>query len=97
VRQLKLKHIDPDAANDQPSLFELDVDGELCKAANLRRQLASEVNDNDPQRSAATKRRLWRKFGEVIAQLTDIADAAVAAGLRLGGKPGKALREAYET
>jgi type I restriction-modification system DNA methylase subunit len=96
VRQLKLKHIDPDAATEQPSLFELDVDGELRKAANLRRQLASEVNDNDPQRSAATKRRLWRKFGEVTAQLTDIADAVVAAGLRLGGKPGKALREAYQ-
>lgn len=96
VRQLKLKHINPDAATDQPSLFELDVDGELRKAANLRRQLASEVNDNDPQRSAATKRRLWRRFGEVTAQLTEIADAVVAAGLRLGGKPGRALREAYE-
>ncbi len=96
VRQLKLKHIDPDSATGQPSLFEVDVDGELRKAANLRRQLANEVNDDDPQRSAATKRRLWRKFGDVTAQLTDIADAVIAAGLRLGGKPGKALREAYE-
>jgi methylase of polypeptide subunit release factors len=96
VRQLKLMHIDPDAASLQPSLFELDVDGELRRAANLRRQLANEVNDNDPQRSAATKRRLWRKFNETTHQLNDVADAVVAAGLRLGGKPGKALREAYE-
>jgi methylase of polypeptide subunit release factors len=96
VRQLKLKHIKPDDAKPQLSLLELDVDAELRKAATLRRQLASPVDDNDPQRSAATKRRLWRKFGELTAQLTDIADAIVAAGLRLGGKPGKALREAYE-
>jgi hypothetical protein len=30
------------------------------------------------------------------AQLRDIADGIVAAGLRLGGKPGRALTEAYE-
>ncbi|MPZ83331.1 MAG: SAM-dependent DNA methyltransferase [Actinophytocola sp.] len=95
VRQLKLKHIDPDSATGQLSVFELDVDGVLAQATRLRQQLANEVNDDDPQRSAATKRRLWRKFNEVTAQLTDVADAVVAAGLRLGGKPGKALREAY--
>jgi hypothetical protein len=74
----------------------LDVSGVLTKAANLRRRLATEVNDDDPQRSATTKRRQWREYQEFTAQLSDLADAVVAAGLRLGGKPGKALTEAYE-
>ncbi|MGH3786681.1 MAG: Eco57I restriction-modification methylase domain-containing protein, partial [Pseudonocardiaceae bacterium] len=96
ARQLKLKHINPDLATGQPSLFELDVDGVLAQAARLRRQLATEVDDKDPQRSATTKRRQWRAYQELTKQLTDVADGVVAAGLRLGGKPGKALREAYE-
>lgn len=96
ARQIKLKHIHPDAAPHQPSLLELDVDTVLGQAARLRRQLATEVDDRDPQRSATTKRRQWRDYQQLIAQLTDIADAVVAAGLRHGGKPGKALREAYE-
>ncbi|MEV1107799.1 DNA methyltransferase [Micromonospora sp. NPDC049751] len=96
VRQLKHKHINPDTAPHQPSLLDLDVDGVLRQAARLRQKLATEVDDSDPQRSASTKRRQWRDYQQLIAQLTDIADAVVAAGLRLGGKPGKALREAYE-
>jgi hypothetical protein len=97
ARQLKLKHINPDAAPHQPSLLELDVDGVLRQAARLRQKLATEVDDSDPQRSATTKRRQWRDYQQLTAQLTDISDAVVAAGLRLGGKPGKALREAYES
>lgn len=96
VRQLKLKHIYPDMATNQPTLFELDVDGVLDKAARLRHQLANEVDDRDPQRSAATKRRLWRNYYELTGDLSKVADGIVAAGLRFGGKPGKALREAYE-
>jgi hypothetical protein len=95
-RQLKANHIDPGAAPKQASLFELDVDGVLAEAARLRAKLATEVDDRDPQRSAATKRRQWRDYQKLTAQLTDIADSIVAAGLRLGGKPGRALREAYE-
>jgi hypothetical protein len=95
-RQLKTLHIDPAAASPQMMLTDFDVDGVLAKAVSLRRQLASEVDDADPQRSAATKRRQWAEYQKLTAQLTDVADAVVAAGLRLGGKPGKALREAYE-
>ncbi len=96
ARQLKRQHINPDSAKEQQSLFELDADGVLAQAARLRRQLATEVDDKDPQRSATTKRRQWRAYQELTEQLTDVADGVVAAGLRLGGKPGKALREAYE-
>ena len=96
VRQLKRQHIDPGAANAQQSLYEADVDGVLRQARRLRGQLAGEVNDNDPQRSTATKRRLWRRYQDVTAQLTEVADAVIATGLKLGGKPGRALNVAYE-
>lgn len=96
VRQLKAMHIDPDATSAQPSLFDVDVDGVLDRAVKLRRKLATEVDDADPQRSATTKRRQWREYQQLTKKLTDIADGVVAAGLRLGGKPGRALREAYE-
>ena len=72
------------------------MDGVLRQAARLRRQLASEVNNADPQRSVNTKRRQWHRFQEVTAELTEIADAVVATGLKLGGKPGRALNVAYE-
>ncbi|MGH3245494.1 MAG: Eco57I restriction-modification methylase domain-containing protein, partial [Trebonia sp.] len=96
VRQLKRQHIDPDAAGAQPSLYEMDVDGVLRRATRLRRQLATEVNDSDPQRSATTKRRQWREYQTLTAPLCEIADAIVATGLKLGGKPGRALNVAYE-
>ncbi|MET8208356.1 DNA methyltransferase [Streptomyces sp. NPDC005373] len=96
ARQLRELHIDPDAAGSQLNMFGLDVDGILDQAARLRRQLATEVDESDPQRSAATKRRQWRRYQEMTRQLADVADAVVAAGLRWGGKPGKPLRTAYE-
>ncbi|MBC9714316.1 SAM-dependent DNA methyltransferase [Streptomyces sp. TRM66268-LWL] len=96
VRQLRDLHINPAEAGDQLSVFGLDVDGILDQAARLRRQLATEVDDSDPQRSAATKRRQWRRYQELTAQLADVADGVIAAGLRWGGKPGKQLKAAYE-
>jgi len=96
VRQLKAMHIDPDQITNAPSLFDLDVESILRRAANLRRRLANEVNDLDPERSAVTKRRLLREVHEVVAPLALVADGVVAAGLALGGKPGKALDAAYE-
>ncbi|MFJ6783873.1 Eco57I restriction-modification methylase domain-containing protein [Streptomyces yangpuensis] len=95
ARQLRELHIDPDTAAGQISVFDIDVDRTLERAARLRRQLATEVNDSDPQRSAATKRRQWREYQKLTKQLSDVADAVIAAGLKWGGKPGKPLREAY--
>ncbi|KNE82412.1 MULTISPECIES: Eco57I restriction-modification methylase domain-containing protein [Streptomyces] len=94
--QLRRLHIDPAAAGNQFSIFALDVDDILDQASRLRRQLATEVDDNDPQRSAATKRRQWRRYQELTAQLADVADGVVAAGLRWGAKPSKQLKAAYE-
>ena len=94
-RQLKHQHIDPDA-NRQGTMFELDVDGVLRRARDIRRELANEVDDHDPLRSSTAKQRQWRRYQDLIAPLTEVADAVIAAGLRLGGKPGKALNVAYE-
>jgi hypothetical protein len=96
VRQLKAIHIDPDKITNAPSLFDLDVEVILRRAANLRRRLANEVNDLDPERSAVTKRRQLRQVQEVVAPLALAADGVIAAGLALGGKRGKALDAAYE-
>ncbi|NUL26974.1 Eco57I restriction-modification methylase domain-containing protein [Streptomyces lunaelactis] len=96
AEQLRRLHIDPAAAGNQLSVFALDVDDILNQATRLRRQLATEVDDSDPQRSAATKRRQWRRYQELTAQLADVADGVIAAGLRWGGKPGKQLKAAYE-
>jgi hypothetical protein len=96
VRQLKRQHIDPDAASPQQNLYEADVDGVLRQAKQLRERLASEVDDSDPQRSTNTKRRQWHRYQEITAELTETADAVIATGLKLGGKPGRALNVAYE-
>lgn len=106
AKQLEALHIDPSKASDQ-YLFDigeddqivrhLDVDGVLRRAASLRRSLATEVNDADPQRSAAAKRRQWRNYQELTAQLIDVADGVIATGLRHGGKAGRQLNEAYES
>ncbi|HXL88808.1 MAG TPA: DNA methyltransferase [Streptosporangiaceae bacterium] len=96
AKQLRYQHIDPAAAHIQQTLSAIDVDGVLREAARLRRNLANEVTNADPQRSAHAKRRQWQRFQQLTAELTDVADAIVAAGLRLGGKPGRALNIAYQ-
>ncbi|PWF84031.1 SAM-dependent methyltransferase [Kocuria rosea] len=96
AKQLERLHIDPKAASQNVSFYDLDVSGILVDAASLRRRLATEIDDSDPQRSAATKRRQWREYQNLTAKLTRIADGVVAAGLKVGGKPGRALNETYE-
>ncbi|MFD3598390.1 Eco57I restriction-modification methylase domain-containing protein [Streptomyces sp. NPDC058656] len=96
AEQLRQLHVDPAAAGNQLSVYGLDVDEILDQAARLRRQLATEVDDTDPQRSAATKRRQWQRYQDLTEQLADVADGVIAAGLRWGGKPGKQLKAAYE-
>jgi hypothetical protein len=96
AEQLRRLHIDPGAAGNQLSVFSVDIDDVLDRASRLRRQLATEVDDNDPQRSAASKRRLWRRYQQLTEKAADIADGVIAAGLRWGGKPGRQLKAAYE-
>ncbi len=95
--QLRKLHIDPArAAGAIPlSLFDVSVDSIITKAIDLRKSLSSEIDDGDPTRSTAAKGRQFAKLLEVTADLRRIADGVVAAGLPLGGKPGKALDDAY--
>lgn len=99
--QLRSLHIDPSRVAEQPILSmvdystQVDIDERLERAKRLRRELSSPVDDTNRSRSGATKKRQYRDFREVTAELRDIGDGVIAAGLRLGGKPGKKLDEAY--
>lgn len=96
--QLRKLHIDPSRvpAGEMFDIFDVDIDAIISKAADLRRKLASEIDENDPARNSAAKRRQLVQLRAVTAELRKIADGIVAAGLPLGGKPGRALDEAYE-
>lgn len=97
-RQLRAQHIDPSRSRIlQRKLLQLDVDSDLARAAQLRRELSSgQVDDADRMRSTRAKRKLLEESREVTARLRDVADGIIAAGLREGGKPGKALETRYE-
>jgi len=104
LAQLEALHIEPSRMPQKQALFDVtsagyastvDVRGTIAKAIRLREALASEVDDTDPQRSAKAKQGQLRRLRDTTAQLRDVADGVIAAGLRLGGKPGKALDEAY--
>lgn len=96
--QLRKLHIDPArvSAGDMFDIFDVDIDTIIDKAAELRRKLATEIDENDPARNSAAKRRQLTQLRCVTAQLRKVADGVVAAGLPLGGQSGKALNEAYE-
>lgn len=101
LRQLRTLHIDPPEYH-QPQLFFADLDGIVRRATEIRRELASEVQEFDPQRSARAKRRQLYRLRTLTAELREvadgvIADSVIATGLRLGGKPGKALDEAFRS
>lgn len=96
--QLRKLHIDPSRvpAGEMFDIFDVDIDAIIHKAADLRRKLASEIDENDPARNSAAKRRQLTQLRDVTASLRKIADGVVAAGLPLGGRPGKALDEVFE-
>lgn len=98
IDQLRRLHVDPTRVptNDMFDIFDVDIDAILTKAADLRRKLATEINENNPARNSTAKHRQLEQLRSLTATLREIADGIVAAGLPLGGKPGKALDEAYE-
>lgn len=94
--QLRHLHINPHRKRKFLQSF-VDVDAVLAEATRLRRELASPVDEDDPQRSTAGKLRLLRRAEDVTEKLRMIADGIVAAGLTLGGKPGPQLEDAYKS
>jgi hypothetical protein len=104
-RQLEALHITPPPGDSQDALFHttsagvatsVDVEGLLSLASRRRTQLASVVDEHDRQRTLAAKRDQLRRVEESTAPLRHLADGVIAAGLKLGGKPGKALDTAYK-
>ena len=96
--QLRALHIDPANASRQDVLSDVhvDVDAVIRKAIELRERLSTEIDEDDPMRSTTAKRRQYEQFQGVTAELRMLADGVIAAGLALGGKPSKALDEAYQ-
>jgi methylase of polypeptide subunit release factors len=94
-KQIEMMRLDQETGT-LATLFDIDVKETLDKVTALRRNLASEVDNTDPQRSVAAKRRQVERQRELTKKASDIADGVIAAGLKLGGKPGKKLKEAYE-
>jgi len=96
--QLRKLHIDPARApvDRRFDIFDIDVDGIIRKAVDLRERLATEIDEEDPARTSAAKRRQLAELHEATASLREIADAVIAAGLPSGGRPGKALDGAFD-
>lgn len=98
LNQVRRLHIDPSRvpAGEMFAIFDVDIDAIIHKAADLRRKLASEIDENDPARNSAAKHRQLAELNRLTGDLRHIADGVIAAGLQLGGRPGRALNEAYE-
>ena len=93
--QLGYLHIAPDTKKAKQLNAFVDAEAVLGEAIRIRHQLATTVDEDDPQRTRNGKRRLLKQAEEVTAKLRLIADGITATALRLGGKPGHALDEAY--
>lgn len=96
--QLRRLNIDPQLARKEETFQGqiIDVDAIIQRAVELRRHLLTVIDENDPARNNAAKRRQLSQFHEVTSDLRKLADGVVAAGLPVGGAPSKALDEAYE-
>jgi methylase of polypeptide subunit release factors len=106
LAQIEALHIDPKVKEAQGPLFlvdahmrpadRVDLTGVIQRVRRHRQRLSTEVSETDPGRTAAAKRRLMEQINHDLAQVKKLADGVIAAGLPLGGKPGKKLNEAYE-
>ncbi len=98
LNQLRRLHIDPKVKTEMAGYYayDVDIDSIIDRAKELRRTLLTEIDENDPARTSAAKRRQLADFRKVTADLRRIADGVIAAGLSQGGKPGRALNEAYD-
>ncbi|WP_211660541.1 Eco57I restriction-modification methylase domain-containing protein [Modestobacter muralis] len=95
IDQLRYIHIDPKAKKARQLNAFVDAESVLDEVTRIRHQLATTVDQDDPQRTRNGKRRLLEQSEQATAKLRLIADGIVATGLRLGGKPGNALEDAY--
>ncbi|MCZ2826682.1 MULTISPECIES: DNA methyltransferase [unclassified Modestobacter] len=98
VQQLRTLHIDPSRAKklETYGVDDVEVKEVVRRASELRTQLATEIDDRDPARDGAAKRRQLADLRRLTADLRRLADGVIAAGLPWGGKPGGKLDDAYE-
>lgn len=106
LRQVRALHIEPAAVPTQQGVFDLaetvgpvegmELDRVVEEAAEQMRELSQPVMESDPQRSARAKARTLERTTTTTASARRVADSVIAAGLALGGKPGKKLDAAYE-
>ncbi len=91
LEPLRALHIDPSkvSADTRFEIFDVNIDAIIRDATNTRRDLASEVREDDFWRSEAAKRRELSRLHERTADLRLLADAVIAAGLPLGGSRGR--------
>jgi len=96
--QVRKLHFDPSRvlASNMFEIFDVDIDAIVSKAVDLRRKLATEIDELDPARNSAAKQRQLAELHRITDDLRTIADGVVAVGLAHGGKLGRALEEAYE-
>jgi type I restriction-modification system DNA methylase subunit len=97
LRQLEQLHIDAPTYRQAPLTGIVNIKSIIDSAVAIRRELASEVKENDPQRSASAKTRLLDQLHTSTALLSRAADGVIAAGLRLGGAPTRTLEESYDS
>jgi methylase of polypeptide subunit release factors len=106
LKQIEALHVDPAARPAQEGLFligadqrpaeRVDLTGVIKKVRQRRQRLSTEVSEKDPGRTADAKRRLLDQNENDLVQVKKLADGVIAAGLPLGGKPGRKLDQAYE-
>lgn len=96
MRQLRGLHIDPSPARLRNPGLTVDVDLAIQRATEIRSQLATAVSDGDAMRTTHAKRQLMSQLDQQLKELRTVADGILAAGLAVGGKPGKPLDAAYE-
>ncbi|MED5801244.1 type IIL restriction-modification enzyme MmeI [Gordonia sp. Z-3] len=94
--QLRYLHIYPEPTTMHQQLF-VDIDSKIAAATGLRHELASPVEELGQMRSTRAKQRLLEQVRQATDDLRTIADGVVAAGLPLGGKPGRHLDDAFKT
>ncbi|WP_217640614.1 Eco57I restriction-modification methylase domain-containing protein [Blastococcus tunisiensis] len=95
LEQLRHLHIAPETKKSKQLNAFVDAEAVLNEVTRIRHQLATTVDEDDPQRTRNGKRRLLGQSEQVSGKLRLIADGIVATALRLGGRPGAALEDAY--
>ncbi|WP_448627697.1 Eco57I restriction-modification methylase domain-containing protein [Geodermatophilus sp. URMC 64] len=95
LKQLRYLHIAPETKTSRQLNAFVDAEAVLDEVIRIRHQLATTVDEDDPQRTRNGKRRLLDQSEHVTEKLHLIADGIVATALRVGGKPGAALDDAY--